>query len=235
MAPDSSKDSGIARHGDDLVKTVASEEQRRSAGRIRWQAWSGGGSACGGSFACLMIPVVILVLISGSLALATQWSPPESVETVRFWFYFFDVGREINLPTWFSAGLWITAGILAGYFARRASRHRRSWALFCVVCLVFSIDETLELHERLDVIGDRAGQVPSPAAGLHLGHPRRSHCRPDRPRPPADGPRPAPDLPGRTSGCRHHFCGRWRRGRDPVRVLRPGRHPSLAVLPADAG
>jgi hypothetical protein len=152
MAPDSSKDSGIARHGDALVKTVASASNAKvpadPVAGLEWRRIS-----LWRLFACLMIPVVILVLVSGSLALATQWAPPESVETVRFWFYFFDVGREINLPTWFSAGLWIAAGILAGYFARRASRHRRSWALFCIVCLVFSIDETLELHERLDVIG----------------------------------------------------------------------------------
>lgn len=101
-----------------------------------------------------MIPVCILILVSGSLALATQVSAAENVEAFRFWFYFFDVGREINVPTWFSAGLWITAGVLAGYFARRASRHRRSWALFSFVCVFFSIDETLELHERLDVIGN---------------------------------------------------------------------------------
>lgn len=157
MASDSPKDSGPARQGDDLVMTVASE---RSAGvtadTVEDLAWRR--ISLWRSFTYLMIPVAVLSLISGSLALATQWSPPESVETVRFWFYFFDVGREINLPTWFSAGLWITAGILAGYFARRASRHRRSWALFCVVCMVFSIDETLELHERLDAIGNELGR-----------------------------------------------------------------------------
>jgi hypothetical protein len=106
------------------------------------------------SFIYLMIPVVTLSLISGALAAGIKWSAPAHVETFRFWFYFFDVGRELNVPTWFSSGLWIAAGILAGYFARHASRHRRSWALFAVVCLVLSIDETLELHERLDGIGN---------------------------------------------------------------------------------
>ena len=157
MASDSPKDSGFARQGDGLVTTVASEGSADvPAGPGEGPAWRR--ISLWRSFAYLMIPVVILVLISGSLALATQWSPPESVETVRFWFFFFDVGREINLPTWFSAGLWITAGILAGYFARRASRYRGSWRLFCAVCLVFSIDETLELHERLDVIGSELGR-----------------------------------------------------------------------------
>ncbi|MDZ4089676.1 MAG: hypothetical protein U1D68_00495, partial [Arthrobacter sp.] len=157
MASDSPKDSGPARQGDDLVMTVASERSAGvTAGTLEDLVWRR--ISLWRSFTYLMIPVAVLSLMSGSLALATQWSPPESVETVRFWFYFFDVGREINLPTWFSAGLWITAGILAGYFARRASRHRRSWALFCVVCMVFSIDETLELHERLDAIGNELGR-----------------------------------------------------------------------------
>ncbi|HSL38240.1 MAG TPA: hypothetical protein VK883_15585 [Arthrobacter sp.] len=157
MASDSPKDNGSARHSDGLATTVASEGSAGvPAGPVDAAAWRR--ISLWRSFTYLMIPVVLLVLISGSLALATQWAPPESVETVRFWFYFFDVGREINLPTWFSAGLWITAGILAGYFARRASRHRGSWALFCAVCMVFSIDETLELHERLDVIGSELGR-----------------------------------------------------------------------------
>ncbi len=156
MASDSPEDSGSARHSDGLT-TVASEGSADvPAGPVDATVWRR--ISLWRSFTYLMIPVVLLVLISGSLALATQWAPPESVETVRFWFYFFDVGREINLPTWFSAGLWITAGILAGYFARRASRHRGSWALFCAVCMVFSIDETLELHERLDVIGSELGR-----------------------------------------------------------------------------
>ena len=164
MASDSPKDSGFARDGDDPVQTVASERSAEvPAGPVEDMAWRR--ISLRQSFAYLMIPVALLSLISGSLALATQLSPPESVETVRFWFYFFDVGREINLPTWFSAGLWITAGILAGYFARRASRHRRAWAVFCVVCMVFSIDETLELHERLDTIGNELGRYLS----LQLG------------------------------------------------------------------
>lgn len=152
MASDSFRDSGSAR-GDGPARTAVSdgsaEGPAAQVGAVPWRRIS-----LWRSFAYLLIPVAVLSLISGSLALATQWAPPEHVETARFWFYFFDVGREINVPTWFSAGLWITAGLLAGYFARRASRHRRSWALFAVVCIVFSIDETLELHERLDVIGN---------------------------------------------------------------------------------
>lgn len=103
----------------------------------------------------LAIPVTILSFLSGALWLAIHFSTPENFERIHFWFYFFDVGREINVPTWFSAGLWILAGVVAGYFARKATRFRKSWWLFASVCVFFSLDETLELHERLDLIGGR--------------------------------------------------------------------------------
>lgn len=105
-------------------------------------------------FSYLMIPVSILSFISGSLWLAIHFAGPANFQPIQFWFYFFDVGREINVPTWFSAGMWIIAATFAGYFARHATRHCKSWLLFSVVCIVFSLDETLELHERLDVIGN---------------------------------------------------------------------------------
>jgi hypothetical protein len=109
-------------------------------------------------FLHLMIPTSILSVISGSLWLGIHFSGRDDLAAIQFWFYFFDVGREINVPTWFSAGLWIIAAALAGYFSRHASRYRSSWVLFSAVCIAFSIDETLELHERLDVIGAEIAQ-----------------------------------------------------------------------------
>ncbi|MBE0010402.1 MULTISPECIES: hypothetical protein [unclassified Arthrobacter] len=103
----------------------------------------------------LATPVAFLSFLSGVLWLAIHRSTPENFDRIHFWFYFFDVGREINVPTWFSAGLWILTGVVAGYFARKASRFRKSWWLFASVCVFFSLDETLELHERLDLIGGR--------------------------------------------------------------------------------
>lgn len=103
----------------------------------------------------LAIPVTLLSVLSGALWLAIHFSTPENFERIHFWFYFFDVGREINVPTWFSAGLWILTGVVAGYIARKAGRFKKSWWLFASVCIFFSLDETLELHERLDLIGGR--------------------------------------------------------------------------------
>lgn len=151
MSSHSAKETGTTREESDRVEAAAADGAD-AAGQGQETPWRR--ISLWRSFTYLMIPVAALSLISGSLALAIKFASPESAGTARFWFYFFDVGREINVPTWFSAGLWITAGIVAGYFARRASGHRRSWALFAVVCMVLSIDETLELHERLDGIGN---------------------------------------------------------------------------------
>ncbi len=105
------------------------------------------------SFLILMIPVFVLSLASSLLWRAIARATPETFDDIHFWFYFFDVGREINVPTWFSAGLWIVIGLLAGYYSRRAARFRVSWGFFSFLAIFLSLDETLELHERLDVIG----------------------------------------------------------------------------------
>ena len=113
------------------------------------------------SFLVLMIPVLVLSATSYLLWRAVALSTPETYEDIHFWFYFFDVGREINVPTWFSAGVWIMIGVLAGYFARHATRFRFSWGFFSFLALFLSLDETLELHERLDGIGNElARYVP---------------------------------------------------------------------------
>ncbi len=105
------------------------------------------------TFLILLIPVVVLTLVSYLLWRAIAQSTPENFEDIHFWFYFFDVGREINVPTWFSAGLWSVIGLITGYYARSASRFRVSWGFFSFIAFFLSLDETLELHERLDVIG----------------------------------------------------------------------------------
>ncbi|GAB3555805.1 hypothetical protein GCM10027404_33230 [Arthrobacter tumbae] len=99
------------------------------------------------------VPVAVLSVASGALFFAVDAATPETFDRIHFWFYFFDVGREINVPTWFSSGMWLIAAVLTGVYAARSSRYRISWWVFSVVCVVFSIDEMLELHERLDVIG----------------------------------------------------------------------------------
>lgn len=105
-------------------------------------------------FLVLMVPVAVLSGASYLLWRAVAVSTPETYADIHFWFYFFDVGREINVPTWFSAGLWIVIGLLAAYYCRHAVRFRSSWGFFSFLAFFLSLDETLELHERLDVVGN---------------------------------------------------------------------------------
>lgn len=125
--------------GDD--RPVATADQWRRVSLVR-------------AFLVLMIPVTVLSMVSYLLWRGIAQSTPETFEDIHFWFYFFDVGPEINVPTWFSAGLWILIGVLAGYYARHAIRFRISWGFFSFVAVFLSLDETLELHERLDVLGN---------------------------------------------------------------------------------
>lgn len=101
----------------------------------------------------LLVPCLVLSFISGALYLGLLRSTPETFNDIHFWFYFFDVGREINVPTWYTSVMWAVAGLIGGYFARKAVRFRASWWLFAFVCVLLSLDEMLELHERLDMIG----------------------------------------------------------------------------------
>lgn len=70
-------------------------------------------------------------------------------------FWFFDVGREYNVATWYGSGLWLVLGTLAGLIALSRPAFRASWWLFAAVSLVASIDEYLEMHEGLDGLGNQ--------------------------------------------------------------------------------
>lgn len=105
------------------------------------------------AFLVLLTPCLVLSAFSGALFLALEGSTPATFDRIHFFFYFFDVGREINVPTWYSSMMWIAVAVLAGYFARKSGRYSFSWWLFAAVGVLFSVDEMLELHERLDVVG----------------------------------------------------------------------------------
>ncbi len=72
--------------------------------------------------------------------------------------HLFDLDREANLPTWWSASQWLPSVVFLFLVADRiVSRDRkRSWALWLLplLCLAFSIDETVSLHEFIGVQSD---------------------------------------------------------------------------------
>lgn len=65
----------------------------------------------------------------------------------------FDVNTEANVPTWFSATLWLLAAVAAAavsVLARgQTRRRRRGWVAFAAVLGLLSLDEAASLHERL--------------------------------------------------------------------------------------
>src|SRR5699024_4983199 len=56
------------------------------------------------------------------------------------------------------SGLWLVMGALAAAIAVARPALHRSWGLLAGVALFASVDEYLEVHERLDVPGDVLAQ-----------------------------------------------------------------------------
>jgi hypothetical protein len=71
----------------------------------------------------------------------------------------FDMSKENNIPTWYSALQYAVSALLFGLYARlNVTRNDpRSWVLIClpVLCLMMSLDEDASLHERLGPLLDR--------------------------------------------------------------------------------
>ncbi len=68
--------------------------------------------------------------------------------------FFFDVGEEYNLPTWFASGLWLILGLVAIVTLFHATRFKLSWGTFALVAFSASIDEFVQIHERLNQVGE---------------------------------------------------------------------------------
>jgi len=89
-----------------------------------------------------------------------------------------DLDGEANLPTWYSSGQLLVLGLLLGVFAvvMTDRRDTRSWPFLALaaLCLVLSLDEVAQIHERLgsksDVLlpgGSRAGSLV-PRTGIWM-------------------------------------------------------------------
>jgi len=70
----------------------------------------------------------------------------------------FNLDQEQTIPTWYSSMQWFCAGAMFASFASHAW-HRRMRGALCITalalaCLVFSVDEIAEIHERLGFATD---------------------------------------------------------------------------------
>lgn len=91
-----------------------------------------------------------ITIISGVLSLLQS-----DVYILRVIINFFDVDREVNVPTWFTAGLWLVLGLTVFLVMLHTRRYRIGWSIFAMVAFVASLDEYVRLHERLERLGKR--------------------------------------------------------------------------------
>ena len=106
----------------------------------------------------LIVVAVVIMLIALASLLGHQRTEGRLSENLHVVFWYFDVGREYNLATWYNSGLWLVMGALAAAIAVARPALHRSWWLLAGVALFASVDEYLEVHERLDVPGDVLAQ-----------------------------------------------------------------------------
>lgn len=91
--------------------------------------------------------VVIALHLAAGVTLqltGTDWA--EAVYRV------FNVNQEGNVPTFFSAALWLVAVGVVWQLSLASSaepRTRRAWRVIGVICVLIAVDESLRLHERL--------------------------------------------------------------------------------------
>ena len=100
------------------------------------------------------VPLLILVFFAVDLALVIAHvldylaGNPHWMLTM-----FLDLGRENNLPTWYSSIQWFSVAVLLAIFVRANFRisHLNSWPLLMLpmIFLAFSLDEVATIHERL--------------------------------------------------------------------------------------
>ena len=108
-----------------------------------------------------MTAAVALVALAGLAAavLHHRESPAVSEDLVEL----VSLSYEGNLPTWLSSSLLLACAVALVAIARavgtRGGPHRRHWALLGGVFGYLSIDEAVELHERLNLLVDLDGPL----------------------------------------------------------------------------
>lgn len=102
---------------------------------------------------------ILIVVIALIFLLAHQRTTGVLSQNLHTVFWYFDVGREYNMATWFNSGLWLLMGVLSALIALARPRFRAAWWLLAVVGLFASVDEYLEVHERLDIPANRLAEL----------------------------------------------------------------------------
>lgn len=104
---------------------------------------------------CLIAVAATIIVVALVFLLAHQRTTGLLSQNLHTVFWYFDVGREYNLATWYNSGLWLLMGAVAAVIASARPLRRGAWWLVAAIALFASVDEYLEVHERLDLPADR--------------------------------------------------------------------------------
>jgi len=85
---------------------------------------------------------LVVYVIMSIVAPQVKWGPFEPL---------FDLDNESSIPTWFSSAQLVVIATLLWAISRSYSRYRWFYVLGAIVFLFLSIDETVQLHERLSM------------------------------------------------------------------------------------
>jgi hypothetical protein len=100
----------------------------------------------------VLLVAVDLVLGSVYLAYFVLGQPYRTIAAL------IDLDGEGNLPTWYATVQWFSVAMLTWVFARQhvVRAAVRSWCLLALpaVFLLFSLDEMVQIHERLGLLSD---------------------------------------------------------------------------------
>jgi hypothetical protein len=97
--------------------------------------------------AALLLTPVVLTSVSLFARVSWRWLDGDLIRLV-------DVTSERNIPTWYSSGVLLLAGVsAAGIFVFTRGRAARAeglvWLAVAVLMLLMSLDELVSLHEQL--------------------------------------------------------------------------------------
>jgi hypothetical protein len=98
----------------------------------------------------LLVRIAVLLLLAHIMALLVSTLYPHKL--VREIFALFDFSAERNIPTLFSAGLFLLNAVLflyAGRAGHDAEEDRSAWLTLSLLFLYLGVDEFAGLHERL--------------------------------------------------------------------------------------
>src|SRR5699024_5906661 len=75
----------------------------------------------------LIAVAVSIIFIALVFLLAHQRTTGVLSQNLHTVFWYFDVGREYNMATWFNSGLWLVMGVLSAAIALARPRLHRAW------------------------------------------------------------------------------------------------------------